>query len=165
MTDIFSIKENDKTPKKKIDYQFLGKKYAFTDETLNWKFSKKDCKLHRIRALKDFGTVKAGDLGGWIETEDNLSHSGDCWVADEVKVYLKAYIAQNACILGNANILGDVSIGGDVCIKGSLYLSGDVKIFGKVEISEEGLSHCGDCPDYLNYLYRTEFSHEYAGND
>ncbi|WP_412058697.1 hypothetical protein [Bartonella sp. DGB2] len=148
-------------------YENLEKKYAFTNETLNWGLYK----LNRIRALKDFGTVKAGDLGGWIETEDNLSHSGDCWVADEAKVYLKAKISQNACILGNANILGnayifgDVSIGGDVCIKGSLYLSGDVKIFGKVEISEEGLSHCGDCPDYLNYLYRTEFSHEYAGND
>lgn len=29
--------------------------------------------IYRIRALKDFGDVKAGDLGGYIEKEENLS--------------------------------------------------------------------------------------------
>ena len=29
-------------------------------------------KLHRIEALRDFGDVKKGDLGGWIEKEENL---------------------------------------------------------------------------------------------
>ena len=29
--------------------------------------------LYRIEALKDFRYVKKGDLGGWIEKEDNLS--------------------------------------------------------------------------------------------
>lgn len=30
-------------------------------------------KLFRIRALIDFGDVKAGDLGGYIEREENLT--------------------------------------------------------------------------------------------
>lgn len=29
--------------------------------------------LHRVKALVDFGKVKAGELGGWIKSEDNLS--------------------------------------------------------------------------------------------
>jgi len=36
--------------------------------------------LYRIRALKDFGDVRRGDAGGYVETEDNLSQDGDCWV-------------------------------------------------------------------------------------
>lgn len=32
--------------------------------------------LYTIKALKDFGDVKAGDIGGWIENEDNLSQYG-----------------------------------------------------------------------------------------
>ena len=36
--------------------------------------------LHRIRAVRDFCDVKAGDLGGWVESETNLSHVGDAWV-------------------------------------------------------------------------------------
>ena len=36
--------------------------------------------LHQIKALKDFSDVEAGDLGGWVEKEDNLSQMGDAWV-------------------------------------------------------------------------------------
>ena len=45
--------------------------------------------LYRIRALRSFGKVKEGDLGGYIESESNLSHEGNCWVYDDVKVYGK----------------------------------------------------------------------------
>ena len=40
-------------------------------------------KLHRIRALVDIPMygVKAGDLGGYIEKEDNLSQYDNCWVS------------------------------------------------------------------------------------
>ena len=59
------------------------KKYKLTEETkvINGHT------LHRIEALKDFGTVKKGELGGWIETEDNLSQYCNCWVDDEAMVY------------------------------------------------------------------------------
>lgn len=33
--------------------------------------------LYRIIAIKDFGNVLKGDLGGWIESEKNLTHNGD----------------------------------------------------------------------------------------
>ena len=54
------------------------KKYRLTEETkvINGHT------LHRIEALKDFGGVKKGELGGWIEKEDNLSHDGNAWVFD-----------------------------------------------------------------------------------
>ncbi|WP_375627124.1 MULTISPECIES: hypothetical protein [unclassified Bartonella] len=54
----------------------MQKKYEFTDET-----TEVDGKtLHRIRALRDFGGIKADDLGGLIEHEGNLSHEGNCWI-------------------------------------------------------------------------------------
>lgn len=31
--------------------------------------------LHRIKALKSFGNVKKGDLGGWIESEKTIAHN------------------------------------------------------------------------------------------
>ncbi|WP_330168907.1 MULTISPECIES: hypothetical protein [Bartonella] len=33
-----------------------------------------DVSLKRIRALRDFGSVKKGDVGGFIEHESDLSH-------------------------------------------------------------------------------------------
>ena len=60
----------------------MEKKYKLTEETKEW------CgrTLHRIEALKDFGDVKAGDKGGWIEKEENLSHQGDAWVYGDAQV-------------------------------------------------------------------------------
>ena len=52
------------------------KKYELTEETTNI-FGKT---LHRIRATRDFSNVHAGDLGGFIENELNLSHDRDTWV-------------------------------------------------------------------------------------
>ena len=48
--------------------------------------------LYRIKALKDFGNVKKGDLGGYIEKEDNLRHYGNCWVYNDAKVYEDAIV-------------------------------------------------------------------------
>lgn len=50
-------------------YEFTGETKVFLNKT-----------LHRIRAVVDFGTVHAGDVGGWIEKEENLNHCGDAWV-------------------------------------------------------------------------------------
>ena len=59
--------------------------------------------LHRIRALRNFGKVKAGDLGGYIEKESNLSHEGTCWVFTKSKVYGDAVIFKDIQIV-NAKI-------------------------------------------------------------
>ncbi len=58
-------------------------------------------KLFRIKALIEFGNVKAGDLGGYIEKEENLSHMGDAWVSDDAR------------ISGNAQVFGDARVSGD----------------------------------------------------
>ena len=52
--------------------------------------------LYQIRALKDFVAVKAGDLGGWIEKESNLSQEGNCWVYGDAEVYGNAWISDYA---------------------------------------------------------------------
>lgn len=66
-----------------------GKKYEFTDGIL----------FHRIRALKDFGDVKKGDFGGCIESEDNLSHEGNCWI------YWGGIVMEHAAVLDDALIM------------------------------------------------------------
>lgn len=57
--------------------------------------------LFRIRALVDFSFVKAGDVGGWIEEEGNLSQSGNAWVYGNAEVYGDARVYGNAEVCGN----------------------------------------------------------------
>lgn len=76
-------------------------------------------KLFQIKALKDFDDVKAGDLGGYIEKEENLSHDGNAWVYDDAKVY------DDACVFDNARVYGDTIIYGDTCICDEAWVCDD----------------------------------------
>lgn len=64
-------------------------------------------KLFRIKALIEFGNVKAGDLGGYIEKEENLSHMGDAWVSDDARISGDAQVFGDAWVFGDARVSGD----------------------------------------------------------
>ena len=64
-------------------------------------------KLFRIKALVEFGNVKEGELGGFIEKEDNLSQEGDAWVSGNARVFGNAWVYDNARVSGNARVYGN----------------------------------------------------------
>ena len=74
------------------------KKFELTAEFVTNVFGKK---LFRIKALVAFGNVEKGELGGFIEKEDNLSHDGDAWV------YGNAQVSGDALVSGNAQVSDD----------------------------------------------------------
>lgn len=84
----------------------LEKKYKLTDETLTFG----DITLHRIEAIRDFGHVKAGDKGGWIERESNLSHNSNCWVWGNARVYDNARVYNNARVGGFLRVYGNAKV-------------------------------------------------------
>ena len=52
--------------------------------------------MHCIIALRDFGEVKKGDLGGFIEKESNLAHDWNCWIYNDAVVRGEAKVHGNA---------------------------------------------------------------------
>ena len=60
-------------------------------------------KLFQIKALISFGDVEVGELGGYIEKEENLDYDGDAWVYG------------NACVSGDARVYGNARVSGDAC--------------------------------------------------
>jgi hypothetical protein len=73
--------------------------------------------VYRIQALIDNPTfsVKAGDKGGWLQSELNLSQDGPCWVADESVVMGEAFIDQCAFV-GGSQIINEKTIISGMCI-------------------------------------------------
>lgn len=129
----------------------MEKKYKLTDETIEFN----GVKLHRIEALRDFSVVKKGDKGGFVQSEKNLSHDGDCWIYAEAKVFNDAYVSGDAICIGysmiyenarvtynakilsyskvhgNSNILGNACICNNsnvydrACIRGNAFIIND----------------------------------------
>ena len=59
------------------------KKFELTSEFVTFLGKK----LFRIKALISFGNVKEGELGGFVEKEENLDQSGNAWVSGDARVY------------------------------------------------------------------------------
>ena len=84
--------------------------------------------LFRIKALISFGNVKAGELGGYIEKEGNLSHEGDAWVCDNARVYGDAWVCDNAWVCGDARVYGDARVCGNAWVCDNARVCGNADI-------------------------------------
>ena len=73
-------------------------------------------KLFRIIALKDFGFIKKGELGGLIEKESNLSQKNECWIHENALVTGNALVSGDAEVSGNAEIYGNARIMGNALV-------------------------------------------------
>ena len=91
----------------------MEKKYILTDETIGYLGHT----LHRIQAVKDFGTISAGTLGGYIESETNLDHTGDnAMVSGDAVVFGNAIVSGYARVDNNARVFGDAWVSGDAWV-------------------------------------------------
>ena len=93
---------------------------------------------NRVVALIDFDNVKTGDVGGFVESENNLSHDGLCWVYGNAQVSGNAWVSGNAQVSGNARVSGDARVCGDALVYGDARVYGDAVVSGDARVS-------GDC--------------------
>ena len=115
------------------------KKYELTTETLQ--FAGRT--LHRIKAVKDFGSIKAGEFGGYIENEKNLSQDDNAWIYGEAMAF------DNAKVFGNANVFGNVRVYDDARVydKANVYSNAVIKNNVKVHDAAEVFGNAIVC-DY-----------------
>ena len=90
--------------------------------------------LYRIKALKDFSDVKAGDLGGWVEKEDNLSQRGDAWIGGDAKVYGNAVVCDNAKVFGKAKVHDNAFVCDNAWVYDNAQVYGRAKVFGNAVV-------------------------------
>lgn len=121
-------------------------KYYMTDTS---KLLADGTKVFRIVAARDFGNVKKGTLGGWIERGENLSQLGDCWVADEAVVTGESVVSENAIVRGYVKVRGYSHVFGQAIVEDNADLSGAVYVYdsARVDLDSrliEGACVCGN---------------------
>lgn len=138
------------------------KKYELTEETV--KVS--EITLYRIRAVRDFGSVKTGDLGGYIEKEENLSHFGDAWVSDNAEVSGNGKVSGNANVFDNARISGNAEIFNTrhFCTQGPIgSRNGFVTFYRTKDNTVEVKCGCflGSLQEFVNQVEKTHKGNKY----
>jgi carbonic anhydrase/acetyltransferase-like protein (isoleucine patch superfamily) len=117
----------------------MTRKYEFTGETKQW-FGRT---LHRVRAVATIASigVSVGDVGGWIETEGNLSRDGNAWVygnahvSGDARVYGNAWVSGNARVSGDAQVYGNARVYGDARVSGNAEVYVDAQVYGNAWVS------------------------------
>lgn len=131
------------------------KKYELTTETLQFA----GLTLHRIKAVKNFCSVKVGELGGWIESEENLSQADNAWVYNNAKVFDKARVYGDAAVSDDAKVCGYAIVHDNARVFGNAEVSdyvevfenaivfGHAKVYGKATINGDAKVY--DAADYI----------------
>ncbi len=92
--------------------------------------------LHRIRATTyiEAHGVTPGDLGGYIESPENLGDqawvSSSAWVSGNAHVSDNAIVSDDAWVFGNATVSGDAMVSGDARVFGDARVSGNARVYG-----------------------------------
>lgn len=80
----------------------------------------------RIQAIRDVDQdVRAGDLGGYIEKEWNLKHSGRCWIGENAVCHGNAQVCGESRISGHAELKEEVLVTGNSLIQGHSLIEGN----------------------------------------
>ncbi|MBA4698470.1 MAG: hypothetical protein H2212_03470 [Ruminococcus sp.] len=111
--------------------------------------------VFRIQAIRDFGDVKKGDLGGFVQSDRNLAHDGTCWlygdslcignavVYEDAKLYDTskaidyARIHENAVMLNESKVAQYGDVFGSARLKDEVVVGGSAKIFGQAILDRE----------------------------
>ena len=80
----------------------MEKKFELTDNFIINAFG---VKLFQIKCTKSFKYAKEGDLGGYVEKDENLDQESNAWVSG------------NAEVSGNARVSGDAWVSGDARVE------------------------------------------------
>ena len=104
----------------------MGPKYEFNGDIMKWN----GYTLRRIRRISD------GKLGGWIESEENLSQEGDCWIFNDSMVYDSARVYGNAWVIDDSQVYNNALVfeNARVCYGAKVY--GNAKVHGYSMVSD-----------------------------
>jgi carbonic anhydrase/acetyltransferase-like protein (isoleucine patch superfamily) len=119
----------------------MNKKYSLTKTTKQFFGTT----LYQIKAEVSFGMITKGELGGYIEKEENLDHEGNAWVygnawvSGDARVYGNAQVSGDAWVYGNARVYGDAWVYGNARVYGNAWVYGNARVYGNAWVSGDAL--------------------------
>lgn len=92
--------------------------------------------VYRIRAIKGFLDVKAGDKGGFVGGGKNLSQHDDCWIYDDACVTEDGLVFERGQVREDSLVLGNATVSGNAIISGKARISGKSRVNGHATITD-----------------------------
>lgn len=152
-TESFDVKYNDEKETIEILFRQCEPKEKFELVKKNTKIAYgsngEEITLYQIRALRDFTCpfklnpddeildqtlVKKGDLGGYVQKEENLSHEDGCWIFEEAEVRDNGRVEGNARLVGRSLVRDNAIVRGYSCLAANAYVWGNAVLDGGTQM-------------------------------
>lgn len=152
-TESFDVKYNDEKETIEILFRQFEPKEKFELVKKNTKIAynsnNEEITLYQIRALRDFTCpfklnpdgeildqtlVKKGDLGGYVQKEENLSHEDGCWIFEEAEVRDNGRVEGNARLTGRSLVRDNAVVKGYSCLAANAYVWGNAILDGATQM-------------------------------
>ena len=122
-----------------------GLKYIILDDDYR-DIVRENCptqRVYRIMAVKDFvadnKNVTEGRLGGYIASDENLSHEGSCWVWGNSIVMDSATVVENAQVIGDTTRIYDFTHISDEAKVINSVVYGGTSVFGSAQVRDSSI--------------------------
>ena len=122
----------------------------------------------RIEALRSFENVNKGDIGGFVDSDMNLSHDGTCWVSDSARVSGDARVSDSARVSGDAEVSDSAWVSDSARVSGDAEVSDSARVFDSAQIFDSarvsgnarvfGIFKTGNCPVYVGTKHNVSYS-------
>lgn len=109
-------------------------------------------KVYRIKALQDFGDVKEGDIGGYIESEANLSQ----------REHDKAWVYDDSIVYGRGEVVNDGLVYKGAIVKDS-RVENDSRVSHNAEVTNSRITNGStvqDCKTFYAKIDNTTICHD-----
>lgn len=98
-------------------------------------------RLYRIIALRDFeipyvGIIREGTLGGYVQSEENLSQDGSSWIMNTAKVFDSANVSGNAIVKDDALVFEEAEVKDHSVVQNYARVYGSADIRGRSILSD-----------------------------
>ena len=144
-------------------------KYKFTGETKEVY----GCTLHQIVCVTAFASVAAGEVGGYIEKEVNLSQDGNAWVFGDAEVFGDAILRRGSTETatdyivigpqGSRRSFATLHLPSNTVCTGCFV--GDLNEFKVAVSTSHNPNHCDDCKIFNEQYQRVIQVFEFYAKD
>ncbi|QRG86928.1 zincin-like metallopeptidase domain-containing protein [Bulleidia sp. zg-1006] len=121
-----------------------------------------ETKVYRIKALTSFGDVKAGDLGGYIQNERNLSQTGNAWVKDNAVVKGKARVTGNAWVKDNAVVKDNAKVRDNALVTDNAVVKDNAKVRDNALVTDNAVVRDNAVVEGNAWVYGNAVVKDYA---
>lgn len=90
-----------------------------------------------VKTLFRIQRISNKELGGYIESEANLSQEGTSWVFENAVVFGNAKVYGNAWVSGDAWVSENAQVYEEARVYGNAQVSGNARVSGETDVADE----------------------------